>query len=53
MKQAWGRVVPARTTRTLRAQSARAAAAIGRSLMPGLCLLRGVEATTIPLRLLL
>ncbi|KAE8903721.1 hypothetical protein PF002_g32069 [Phytophthora fragariae] len=36
---------------TRRAQSARAAAAIGRSLMPGLCLLRGVEATTTPLRL--
>ncbi|KAE8886063.1 hypothetical protein PF003_g29687 [Phytophthora fragariae] len=44
-------VVPATTTRTLRAQSARAAAATGRSLMPGLCLLRGVEATTNPLRL--
>ncbi|KAE8956910.1 hypothetical protein PR002_g31333 [Phytophthora rubi] len=50
MKLAWGLVVLARTTRTLRVPSARVAAAIDRSLMLGRCLRRGVETTTTPLR---
>ncbi|KAE9056195.1 hypothetical protein PF010_g31856 [Phytophthora fragariae] len=50
MKLAWGLVVLARTTRTLRVPSARVAAAIGCSLMLGRCLRRGVETTTTPLR---
>ncbi|KAE8971110.1 hypothetical protein PR001_g26994 [Phytophthora rubi] len=50
MKQAWGHVILARTTRTLRVQSARVAVATDRSLMLERCPLRGVETMTTPLR---